>query len=790
MRWWPPWPTPAEGAPGRRLPRLRAALRVEAVLAVALALLTAAVYLAGLFERLELIAIDHRYRAFPAIVRPDILLVLFDSVSVKRLGQWPWPRGDHGRLIGAVSGAGARAIGYDVEFGKPRDPVEDARLAAAVAEARNVVLPVFRDYKPLPGGGEMYAGTLVMPELRRAGAAAGTITIPEDAGGGIRRAPLAEEVGGEPYWSFSVEVVRRAEGLPPDQVRWAGSGRLLLGRRTIRGDRHQMVYIDYAGGRGTFPSVSAVDVLEGRVPPGEMRGKVVLIGATAIELQDLHPSPFPGVMPGVEIQANLVNGFLRGVAARRLPPWVTLIGLAILAGAWPPLAARVARGPARITTRALRLAAASGASVAALAVATAVLFWQWRIFLDVVPLMAAAAGMGAAAVVAEAVRTGRRAAISTMTLVSARSSAATSPLDQAVDLLFAALRDGMQVEALALDLGRGDRARDVARITRAVGTAALSQESRACREWAYKALTSGEGILVAHLGEAFEAPAPGVPPVSAAGSTFVPLLVGGRAIGVLHAHRTSAPFEPDDLRVMAALGQQLALTVQNLDLMQDLRELHLGTMAALADAVEARDAYTGGHCKRVSDYAVRLARAAGLADAEVEEIRFGALIHDIGKIGISDGILGKVTKLTEEEWRHMQSHTLIGERIVTQLPVSQTVRDIIAYHHERYNGTGYPQGLRGEAIPMPARIVAVADVFEAISSGRVYRAARAAEEALAELRKAAAGQLDPRLVEIFLGIVEAGGGGEGPPPGPPAGTPAPQPPDPAVRDHLPPRPAP
>jgi putative nucleotidyltransferase with HDIG domain len=772
----------------RRLPRLRAALRAEAVLAAALALLIAAVYLAGLFERLELIAIDHRYRAFPAPVRPDILLVLFDSVSVKR-PQWPWPRGVHARLMRTVSAAGARAIGYDIEF-EPRDPVDDARLASAVAEARNVVLPVFRDYKPLPGGGEMYAGRLVMPELRRAGAAAGTITIPEDTGGGIRRAPLAEEVGGDTYWSFSLEVVRRAETLPSAQVRWAGPGRLLLGRSTIRGDRHDMVYIDYAGGRGTFPSVSAVDVLEGRVPPGEMRGKVVLVGATAIELQDLHPTPFPGVMPGVEIQANLVNGFLRGVAARRLPPWITLIGLAILAGAWPFVAARVARGPARMTTRALRLAAASGACVAALAIAAAVVFWQWRIFLDVVPLVAAAGGMGVATVVAEGVRTGRRAALSTMALVSARSAAATSPLDQAVDLLFVALRDGMQVEALALDLGRGDRARDVARITRAVGTAALSQESRACRDWAYQALTSGDGFLVAHLGEAFEAAGPGALPVSAVGSAFVPLLVGGRAIGILHAHRASAPFEPDDLRVMAALAQQLALTVQNLDLMQDLREFHLGTMAALADAVEARDAYTGGHCKRVSDYAVRLARAADLADAEVEEIRFGALIHDIGKIGISDGVLGKVTKLTEEEWRHMQSHTLIGERIVAQLPVSPIVRDIIAYHHERYNGTGYPQGLRGEAIPVPARIVGVADVFEAVSSGRVYRAPLTADEAMAELRRVAGTQLDPHLVELFLGVLEAEGGPKRPHPGPQAAAPAPQPPDIGGRDGVPPRLAP
>lgn len=759
MRWWPPWATPPETPPRRPRARRRlwGARRADALLAAGLALLAAALYLGGAFERLEVIAIDLRYNAFPAPARPDILLVLIDSDSLKRVGQWPWPRTEHARLIRLLGAAGARAIGYDVEFGKPRDPLEDASLAAAAAAAPSLVLAVFHEYQRLPDGTQVYRATPLMPALRRAGAAAGTISFPTDSGGGVRRAPLAEDVGGEPTWTFAVEVTRRAERLPPDRVRWAGPHRLLLGRGTIRGDRHRLVYIDYAGGRGTFPGVSAVDVLEGRVPAEDVRGKVVLVGASAIELQDLHSSPFAGVLPGVEVQANLVNGFLRGVAARRLPPWIALVVLAMLVAAWPPAAARVARRSARITTRVLRLTAASGIVVAVLWAGTAVLFWQWRVFLDVVPLTAAATAMGAAAVVLEGVRMGRRAALSTMALTSGESEAVSSPLDQAVDVLFAALRDGMRVDALVLDLRHDVRRPGTGRVARTAGGAAPGEESRASRAWADRALTAREGYLVVRLGEAFGPGSAGSAPVRAVGSAYVPLLAGGRAIGVLQAHRTSVPFEPDDLRVMAALCAQLALTVRNLDLMQDLKALYLGTMAALADAVEARDVYTGGHCKRVSDYAVRLARAADLPDAEVEEIRFGALIHDIGKIGISDGILGKDTSLTEEEWRHMQSHTLIGERIVAQLPVSQTVRDIIAHHHERYNGSGYPRGLRGEAIPLPARIVAVVDAYEALSSGRVYRAPLSPHEAMAELRRVAGTHLDPRLVELFTRVLEEAG---------------------------------
>ncbi len=762
MRWWPPWPAPSEVSARRpHLPRLRGALRAERLLAVGLALLTAALYLAGLFERQELIAIDFRYQAFPAPIRPDILLVLIDADSVKRGGQWPWPRSQHARLMQRLNEFGARAIGYDVEFGKARVPADDARLAATVAEARNIVLAVFHEYQRLPGGAEVYRVTPLMPELRRVGGVAGTIALPTDRGGGIRRARLAEEVGGEAYWAFSVELARLADRLPGAGARWLGPGRLRLGSRIIRGDRDGLVYVDYAGGRGSFPSVSAVDVLEGHVRPEDVRGKVALVGASAIELQDLHPTPFPGVMPGVEIQANLVNGVLRGVAARRLPPWVALVGLAILVAAWPPAASRVVRGPERMATRAVRLLAASGVVVAALAAAAGVLFWQWRIFLDVVPLTAGAIAMGLATVAVEAVRTGRRAALSAVALVPALPEEAgpASMLDRAVDVMFAALRDWMEIEVLVLEIPGADRRPEPTRVVRASGDRELGESSAACREWTRRALGAREGLLVARLGEAFGVTGHAGSPMFAVGSAFVPLLVGGRGIGVLHVHRSSAPFDADDLHAMGALAAQLALAVQNLELLQDLQALHLGTMAALADAVEVRDAYTGGHCKRVSDYAVQLAQAIGLPAAEVEDIRLGALIHDIGKIGIADAILQKAARLTDEERRHMQEHTVIGERIVAQLPVSRTVRDVILHHHERFDGSGYPQGLRGEAIPIAARIVAIADTYEALRGGRVYRAALPRDEVLAELRGTAGGQLDAHLVERFLHLVEYESGG-------------------------------
>ncbi len=788
MRWWRLWRTRPDALPphGRRARRAARVRRADVALAAGLALLTAALYLGGLFERLELIAIDHRYRLLPAPIRSDILLVLIDSSSLRRVPhRWPWPRSVHARLTRALNAAGARAIGYDVGFDQPGDPTDDAELVASVTAAGNVVLAVFQEEKVLPDGTRVHLGSPLMPELRAIGAAAGTISLPEDIAGGIRRTFLEEQVVGDPYWAFAVEVVRRAEGLSPDLVRWEGPGRLRLGDRIIQGARHDrvhgpvyIVYIDYAGGAGTFPSVSASDVLDGRLSGAELRkrvgGKVVLVGASAIDLQDLHPSPFPGVMPGVEIEANLVNGFLRGVAARRLAPWVTLVFLAILAAAWSPAAALVARGPVRAVPRALRIVAATAFAVAGLAAAAAVLFWQWRLFLDVVPLLAASGAMGVGSVVLDAVRTARRAALSTVTLAPGRPgpAGAASPLEQAVDVLFAALHDWMQVEVVVVELRRGTAPPERAPLVRTARGAPLGEPSAACQEWSQRAFAGREGFLVARLGEAFGAAGPGAPPMHADGSAFVPLLAGGQGMGVLQAHRSTSPFEADDLRVLAALAAQLALAAQNMELVQGLRTLTLGTMAALADAVEARDAYTGGHSERVSDYSVQLAQAAGLPPAEVEQVRFGSLIHDIGKIGIADGILGKAAALTEEEWRQMQQHTLIGERIIAQLPVGQAVRDIILYHHERYDGTGYPRGLRGEAIPIAARIVAVADAYEALTSGRVYRGPVGKEAAQAELRRAAGVHLDPHLVALFLQVLEAEGGVKPSPPASHSGDPA------------------
>jgi putative two-component system response regulator len=188
-----------------------------------------------------------------------------------------------------------------------------------------------------------------------------------------------------------------------------------------------------------------------------------------------------------------------------------------------------------------------------------------------------------------------------------------------------------------------------------------------------------------------------------------------------------------------------------------------GVIAALANAVEAKDATTEQHCQRLAGRAHELGVRAGLDPAALKALVFGALLHDIGKIGISDAILTKPAPLTAEEWRAMRMHPLIGERICEPLATAALFAPIVRHHHERWDGGGYPDGLRAEAIPMGARIVGLVDAYDAIIHDRPYRPARDIHSAMAEIRREAGGQFDPELVRLFLPLLEREAREEGAP---------------------------
>jgi HD-GYP domain-containing protein (c-di-GMP phosphodiesterase class II) len=278
----------------------------------------------------------------------------------------------------------------------------------------------------------------------------------------------------------------------------------------------------------------------------------------------------------------------------------------------------------------------------------------------------------------------------------------------------------------------------------------------------------------------------------AAREAWCPMVVEGRAVGVLALRRDAgAPFTGEEQAAVELLATAAALAVDRLRFLRlwsrkldqadaahsqllryadDLRttftaerrraeqlrqaldalELaYIATVRALATAVEAKDAYTGGHLSRVTAYGVEACRVLGGDLATTPGLEYAFLLHDLGKIGVPDAVLNKAGPLTDEEWALMREHPAIGLRILEGVPRMDAVRAVVYSHHERWDGAGYPEGLKDEQIPLAARVFAAVDAFDAITTDRPYRAAVSLEEALRRLRGAAGSQFAPDAVEAI-----------------------------------------
>ena len=224
------------------------------------------------------------------------------------------------------------------------------------------------------------------------------------------------------------------------------------------------------------------------------------------------------------------------------------------------------------------------------------------------------------------------------------------------------------------------------------------------------------------------------------------------------------PFEPDELRARLSVGERTVRLertlreygkgLEKIVRMQTrlIRKTQEETIIRLLTALESRDEETGGHVRRIGLFSAHLAEAAGWTQEEVEDIRLAAPMHDIGKIGVPDAILRKEGPLTTDEFEVIKSHTTIGGQILgdSEFPMLQMAHEIALYHHERFDGGGYPEDRKGEDIPVAARIVALVDVYDALSQDRVYRKACPLEEVLENMRQSSGSHFDPQFFDLFL----------------------------------------
>ena len=236
-------------------------------------------------------------------------------------------------------------------------------------------------------------------------------------------------------------------------------------------------------------------------------------------------------------------------------------------------------------------------------------------------------------------------------------------------------------------------------------------------------------------------------------SIIEPIVSDGNVIGVLvaaHKQGDDGAASSVDIKLLSATAAQLAIFLENALLYEDLNATFLGTLEALTASIDAKDRYTCGHSKRVALLTSQLACAAGLDEDQVDRFRIAGLVHDIGKIGVPEYVLLKKGDLSDDEFQAIRRHPEIGARILRDIPQMEDVIGGVLHHHERFDGDGYPQAIAGDNIPLVARMIALADTFDAMSSSRTYRSAMTRKIVIEEMKRSVGTQFDPTLSALFF----------------------------------------
>ncbi len=232
----------------------------------------------------------------------------------------------------------------------------------------------------------------------------------------------------------------------------------------------------------------------------------------------------------------------------------------------------------------------------------------------------------------------------------------------------------------------------------------------------------------------------------------VPISRNGRFLGAIVAVNSLSKMEFDslDTRLLTSVSNELAVFLENHYLYHDLQDLFLGSLRALSSSIDAKDPYTFGHSERVAQICRHIAGQFDLDDQQMNIVYLSGLLHDVGKIGIDEAILRKPSRLTDEEFAHIRKHSQIGADILKPIKRMEQVSHAVLCHHERYDGYGYPNRLAGKDIPLPGRIIMIADAFDVMTGERTYSKALPLQSALAEIRRCSGTQFDPELVDAFL----------------------------------------
>lgn len=719
---------------------------------------------AGAFDLLHLYAMDLAFACRQSPPPPrDIVVVGIDNASLKEFGPLPWSRSRYAEVVRVLRRAGVKAIGFDMWFTDPaRTPAEDKEFAEALDLAGNVYMGMH-----VAEQGANIKVTRTTDFLRKEVAGEGHVNVYPDVDGKLRRGVWEVHTMAERFTFLPVLLAARKTGVRPEEIR-AEHGALRVG--PLDGialqpspNGHDAFLLDLPETDLSSDYISFRDVAKERFNREQVAGKAVIIGQVILGggYSDVWNTA-RGRRFGVVILAGVAQQILDGRSLREVSPAIT-IALALLLAFAGPWLFRSGFGSAGWLAHAGLLGAIWGVSFFTAS--------RFGLFMQPIPLSAAVilSGLCGTAIKLfearhELIRD-QRAMDILQSLGSAVISASGMPAlvtgrkpdvrdsfilpAQTPQVVMKTICHAMGAREGRLFLFCGKETHCIAvngADLKPVSPELTAEVNRRLRE-------EKAGFATDAAASEFDLPKDRCPDSLLA----MPLSLEGRVFGAIQLYGKNATdaspgraFSPSDLRLAAVMVQQATIGLENASLYENMRGIFLHVTLALANAVDAKDPYTRGHSERVILYSDRLARALGLDMRDIQTIRLAAALHDIGKIAVPDEILRKPGRLTADEYAVIKTHSERGAAIVGPLEELRSVLPGIRNHHERFDGTGYPDGLAGEEIPRDARIICVADSFDAITSKRYYHEERALDAGLEELEHCAGTQFDPDMVRVFV----------------------------------------
>lgn len=661
-------------------------------------------------ERIERIALDWQtswMRREVSGERP--ILIAIGERSLALLGQWPWPRSQHARLVERL--ASARIVAFDILFSEKGQG--DLEFAKAIRSHGRVILAshaMRTSWQDLP--------RLVLPvaELLDACRDIGLTNVGADIDGTLRFLwPILATENGS-FQSLPIAVGQASCGKAELAASSDSGGySMRFCGNQFFADKENRVWLDLVP--GDHDSYEYVDVLAGRVPESAFQDRVIFVGMTAAGLGDVYALPHrsgsqmvPGVIYNIEAYQALRSG-LTHMRASPLTEAALATALALVGGL---LALLLPPGRSILFALGLVQSLALGAFMSL----------HGSLWLGIVGPELALGGTYMGFLAARSMR------------MHSLNRVHRFSLRHIHDLLGSSLCKNFDTylrenwDALGGRLG-------MVLLHTCLAEAQLPRQLRS--------KATPNAITVFSCG--YE------------GQKHVMLipLAGGEATGGYCVVGWRKRCEP---QISYAIGTTMLSWHWYFTMLEHAERLNenlVGTIRAICSALDVRDVVSGKHSERVSAGVARFLDRLAMDRQTRMDIHFGALIHDIGKIGIPDGILNKTSSLSPEEFEAIKQHPLIGCQILASVPLPQTVVRGMLEHHERYDGKGYPHGLKGEEISLAARIIAVVDVFDALSNDRPYRKAMSKAEAIEVLEGARGTQLDPELVDIFVSILRGEG---------------------------------